>query len=68
MPHAPEKLVGLFVVVVDPFAVTPAVRGEVERHDKVFFAIRRHELHEADNRPSVRTQTEGTVRRIQETR
>ncbi len=37
--HAAEDLVGFGLIVVDALAVAPAMRGEVEAHDEVLFAV-----------------------------
>src|SRR6185437_4589988 len=41
MAHAAQNLVGFGLVVVDAFAIAPAMRGEVQRHHVILFAIGR---------------------------
>jgi hypothetical protein len=41
MAHGVEQFVGLSLVVVDSRAVAPAVRGEIQRHHEILFAIGR---------------------------
>jgi len=41
MTHAAQDLIGLGLIVVDALAVAPAMRGEIESHHVVLFAIGR---------------------------
>lgn len=42
--HELQKTVRLSVVVIQPRAVPPGMRGEVQAHDEVLFSIRRRRI------------------------